>query len=59
MPWVLGHDDHEVEEREGKLFCVTCQRHVPREGEDESGVSVEPDLHDQDVAADVKVRVTW
>lgn len=59
MVWVLGHEDHEVEERDGAFFCITCQRAVPREGEDESGVSVEPDLHDQDVAGDISIKVTF
>lgn len=48
-----------MEEREGKLFCLTCDREVPREGEKDPRIRVVMDLDDQDVAIDIGFKKEW
>ena len=55
MTWVLGHEDHDVDERGGAFFCRTCDREVPKTGDPQIDLPVQPVAQDDDIGADVTI----
>lgn len=55
--WVLGHDDHDLEDRGEEFYCKTCDQHIPKKPGSKVSVGPDIDLHDDDISVGVVIKI--